>query len=93
MNTKSVVKAFKTKNFPYKNDRASSDSNLILMNSEIMIMRMQNDPTLKICSVFSNLSSEIGLTTLREDETVEIRDMKFLSDSDQYNSHSRSESF
>jgi len=82
MNPKSVVKASKTKKFPYKNDKAIGDKHLILMNREILVMRVQNDPKLKICSVFSTLSSEFSLTEISEDETFFVRDMQFLSDED-----------
>jgi len=34
-----VVKASKTKNFPYRDEKAKDDKNLILMNREILVMR------------------------------------------------------
>lgn len=82
MDPKIVVKASKTKKFPYKNDKAINDKNLILINREILVMRVQNDSKLKIYSVFSSLSSEFSLIEMSEDETFFIRDMQFLPDED-----------
>jgi len=82
MDPKIVVKASNTKKFSYKNDKVINDKNLILINREILVIRVQNDSKLKIYSVFSSLSSEFSLIEMSEDETFFIRDMQFLPDED-----------
>lgn len=71
-----LVKAWKAKNFPYESKSAAWDKNLILMNSEILVMRSQNEAKLKVCSLFSNLSSELTIATV--DPASDTQSLPFI---------------
>lgn len=51
--SKNIVKATKTKKFVYRNERALNDKNLLLANSEILVMRAQNDSKLRFFAIYS----------------------------------------
>lgn len=82
--SRNIVKATKSKKIVYRNERAPNEKSLLLANSEILVMRAQNEPKLKFFAIFSMLSTETSLQEISPDENFEIKDMQFLPDAEQF---------